>query len=62
VNDAGDVAKDGEQDVDQQVRTATTLEEDTNRREEDGKDDLADVAVGKDVSNTSSFDSQEYCA
>jgi len=44
VDDARDVAKDGEEDVNQQIRTATTLEEDTKRWEDDGKDDLADVA------------------
>jgi len=45
VDDTGQVAQDGEQDVDQQVGAAAALEEDTERRQDDGKDDLADVAV-----------------
>lgn len=45
MNDAGNVTEDGEQDVDQKITTAATLEEDTQRWEEDGKDDLADIAV-----------------
>jgi hypothetical protein len=44
VNDAGNVTKDGEEDVDQEIRAATALEEDAERWEDDGKDDLADVA------------------
>lgn len=45
VDDAGDVTQDGEQDVDEQVSTAAALEEHTQRWQEDGKDDLADIAV-----------------
>jgi hypothetical protein len=37
-------AEDGEEDVDQDVSTASALEKDTKRWEEDGEDDLADVA------------------
>ena len=44
MNDTGNVTKDGEEDVDQEIRAATALEEDTERWEDDGKDDLADVA------------------
>lgn len=40
-------AEDGQEDVDQQVRAASALEEDAERREEDGEDDLADVARGE---------------
>ena len=40
-----DVTQDGQQDVDEEVRIASTLEEYTERREEDGEDDLDDVAV-----------------
>jgi hypothetical protein len=36
--------QDCEQDVDQEVGTAASLEEDTNRGQEDGKNDLADIA------------------
>lgn len=46
VDDTGNVTQDGEQDVDEQVGAASALEEDTQRRQEDGKEDLADVAVG----------------
>lgn len=45
MNDAGNVTKDGQQNVDEEIGTATTLKEDTKRREDDGKDDLADIAV-----------------
>jgi hypothetical protein len=44
MDDAWDVTKDGEQDVDEQVAAATALKEDTERWQEDGDDDLADVA------------------
>jgi hypothetical protein len=37
--------QDGEEDVDEEVGTAATLEEDTHGREDDGKEDLADVAI-----------------
>lgn len=46
VDDTGNVTQDGEQDVDEQVGAASALEEDTQRWQEDGKEDLADVAVG----------------
>lgn len=39
-----DVTEDGQQDVDEEVGVATALEEDTQRWEDDGKKDLADVA------------------
>jgi len=47
VDNAGNVAEDGEEDVDQNVGAATTLKEDTERWEDDGKDDLADIASGE---------------
>lgn len=47
MDDAGNVSQNGEQDVDEEVGTATTLEEDTDGREDDGKDDLANVAGGE---------------
>ena len=46
VDYAGDVTKDGQQNVDAEVRAATTLEEDSYGREDDGEQDLANVAVG----------------
>lgn len=36
--------QDGEEDVDEEIGTASTLEENSERREDDGNDDLADVA------------------
>ena len=44
VDDTRNVAQDREQNVDEEVCIATSLEEDTERREDDGKNDLADVA------------------
>lgn len=44
MNDSGDVTEDGEEDVDEQVCAAAALEEDADGGEEDGEDDLADVA------------------
>lgn len=41
----GNVTQDGQQDVDEEVGIATALEEDTERRKEDGEDDLDDVAA-----------------
>lgn len=43
------LTQDGEEDVDEEIGAATTLEEDTHGREDDGKDDLADIAV-EDIS------------
>lgn len=44
VDDSGDVTEDGEEDVDEEVGAAAALEEDADGGEEDGEDDLADVA------------------
>lgn len=44
MDDSGDVTEDGEEDVDEQVGAAAALEEDADGGEEDGEDDLADVA------------------
>lgn len=40
------VTQDGQQDVDEEVGVASALEEDTQRRQDDGEKDLADVAGG----------------
>ena len=45
VEDTGNVTQDSEEDVDEEVSSAAALEEDTQGREDDGKKDLADVAV-----------------
>ena len=39
------VTQDSEKDVDEEIGAAAALEEDTKGREEDGEDDLDDVAV-----------------
>lgn len=38
------VTQDGQQDVDEEVGIAATLQEDAQGREDDGEDDLDDVA------------------
>jgi len=45
VDDTRDVTQNGKTNVDEQISAASSLQEDTQRREDDGKDDLADVAV-----------------
>jgi hypothetical protein len=40
----GNVAENGQQDVDEEVGVAATLKEDTERGQDHGEDDLADVA------------------
>lgn len=45
VNNARNVSQYCQDDVDEEVGIATAFEEDTERREEDGEDDFADVAT-----------------
>lgn len=45
MDDAGNVTENGQEQVDEEVGAAATLEEDSERWEEDGEDDLDDVAV-----------------
>ena len=47
-HNAGDPTKDGHQNADEEVGAATTLKEDTERGKDEGEDDLADVAGGRD--------------
>jgi hypothetical protein len=47
VDDTGDETQDGEKDVDQEISTTSALEEDTERWEDDGKNDLEDIAAKK---------------
>jgi hypothetical protein len=47
VDDTGNVAENGQQDVDEEVGVAATLKEDTKRGQDHGEDDLADVAGGE---------------
>ena len=46
VDDTWDVTKDSQQNVDEEVGAAATLEEDTEWWEDDGENDLADIAEG----------------
>lgn len=45
MDDTGNVTHNGQADVDEQVSTTSALQEDTHWREDDGEDDLADVAA-----------------
>jgi len=47
VDDAGNITQNRKQNVDQQVRAAATFEKDTKRWQNDGEDDLYDVAAGE---------------
>lgn len=53
------VAENGQQDVDEEVDPAASLQEDTDRRENDGEDDLDDVRAGyRHGSDGSAVDTQ----
>ena len=43
----GNVTENSQQDVDEEISIAAALKEDTERREEDSKDDLAEVGSGE---------------
>ena len=43
--DTGNVTQNRQEDIDEKVGIATSFEKDTERREDDSKDDLANVAV-----------------
>lgn len=45
VDDTRDVTQNGQTNVNEQVGTTSSLQEDTQGREDDGQDDLADVAA-----------------
>jgi hypothetical protein len=49
VDDAGNVTQDGEEDVDEEVSAAAALEEHSDWGNEDGEDDLDDVAVEEEM-------------
>lgn len=53
VDDTRDVTQNGQTDVDEQVSVASSLQEDTQWRQDDGKDDLADVAVESTLASRS---------
>lgn len=47
MDDTRNVTQDGQTDVDEHIGTASALQEDTQRRQDDGEDDLADVAAAR---------------
>jgi len=47
VDDTRNVTQNGEQDVDEEISVASSLEKDTERREDDGEDDFADIGCGE---------------
>jgi hypothetical protein len=47
VNQTGNPTEQGQRDVDEQVNTTAALEEDTQRGQDNGKDNLADVGSGE---------------
>ena len=51
MDDARNVAQNCQEDVDEEVGIATALEEDTKRWEDDGENDLADIAISPKVSH-----------
>lgn len=45
MDDTRDPSQDRQTDIDQEVSTTSALQEDTQRRQNDGEDDLADVTI-----------------
>lgn len=52
MDDAGEPAEKGQEDVDEEVGAAAALEEHGQRRQDHGYDDLADVAAAASVSQS----------
>lgn len=62
MDDTRNVTQNREEDVDQEVRVAAALKKDTERRKEDGKNDLADIAVITSMSaRAHSLNQDDYC-
>lgn len=51
MDDTRNPAQNGQANVDQEVSAASPLQEDTQRRQDEGEDELADVTVDKQVSD-----------
>jgi hypothetical protein len=47
VNDTRNITKNCQQDVDEEISTTSSLKEDTERWENDSKNDLANIAGGE---------------
>lgn len=60
MDDTRNVTQYREEDVDQQIGATATLEEDTERWEDDGENDLANVAAK--IKSAMSLDETEACA
>lgn len=45
MDDTGQPTQDGQTNVDQEISTTSALQEDTQRRQDDGEDNLANVTV-----------------
>jgi hypothetical protein len=45
VDDSWNITKDGQQNVDEEISIAASLKEDTQRRDEDGANDLDNIAL-----------------
>lgn len=58
MNDTRNETQDCQQNVDQEVSTTSALKEDTKRWEDDGEDDLADIA-GNSLAVLFTFDGSE---
>jgi hypothetical protein len=50
MDDTRDITENGQANVNEQVGTTSALQEDAQWREDNGKDDLANVAVSREVS------------
>lgn len=61
MNNARNVTQNCQENVDEEIGIATSLEKDTEGREDDGKDDFADVAIRDNVSNVSYNDGLFNC-
>ena len=53
MNDTRNVTKNRQQDVNEEIDVAATLQEDTKGWQDDGEDDLDDVAAEKSISKSS---------
>lgn len=52
VNDTGDITQDGQTDVDEEISSASTFEEHSQRRQDDGEEDLADIPIEEKIVRT----------
>ena len=60
MNDTWDITQDCQQNVDEEIGIAPSLQEDTDWWEKDGKDDLADISVEMSATETHSDNKQDW--